>query len=94
MASLGELTAGIAHEIQNPLNFVNNFSEVNTELVEELKIKNEKLKIDDSEVDELLKNIRQNNEKISIARQKSRCDCKRNAATFKNKHRAKRTNGY
>jgi len=66
MASLGELTAGIAHEIQNPLNFVNNFSEVNTELVEELKIKNEKLKVDDTEVDELLKNIRQNNEKISM----------------------------
>lgn len=65
MASLGELTAGIAHEIQNPLNFVNNFSEISNELIEELKIKNEKLKIEDEEVKELLKDIGQNLEKIN-----------------------------
>ena len=66
MASLGELTAGIAHEIQNPLNFVNNFSEVNNELIEELKMKNEKLKIEDGEVKELLNDIAQNLEKINF----------------------------
>ncbi|HMG68942.1 MAG TPA: hypothetical protein VK588_14695, partial [Chitinophagaceae bacterium] len=66
MASLGELTAGIAHEIQNPLNFVNNFSEVNNELIEELKIKKSKLKTEDNtEEIELLNDIYQNNEKIN-----------------------------
>ena len=64
MASLGELTAGIAHEIQNPLNFVNNFSEVNRELIEELKSQKSKLKTEEQE--EILNDIDQNLEKISL----------------------------
>jgi len=64
MASLGELTAGIAHEIQNPLNFVTNFSEVNNELIEELKSKKSKLKSEED--DEILNDIFQNNEKIAF----------------------------
>jgi signal transduction histidine kinase/ligand-binding sensor domain-containing protein len=64
MASLGELTAGIAHEIQNPLNFVNNFSEVNTELLGELK--DELTKGNLEEVRTIADDIVQNEEKINF----------------------------
>jgi two-component system, NtrC family, sensor kinase len=67
MASLGELTAGIAHEIQNPLNFVNNFSELSNELIEELKVERGKLKEerDDQLEEDLLNDIAGNLEKIN-----------------------------
>jgi two-component system, NtrC family, sensor kinase len=67
MASLGELTAGIAHEIQNPLNFVNNFSEVSKELIEEVKSERSKEKSERDEIleEELLNDIAQNLEKIN-----------------------------
>ena len=67
MASLGEMTAGIAHEIQNPLNFVNNFSEVNKELIEELKQErtkapgNRNVELEN----EILSDIQANEEKIN-----------------------------
>jgi signal transduction histidine kinase len=68
LASLGELTAGIAHEIQNPLNFVNNFSELNKELLEELKEeKSKKANERDIELEtEILLNIETNVEKINF----------------------------
>lgn len=66
MASLGELTAGIAHEIQNPLNFVNNFAEVNKELLDEIQgeRRKEKGERDEHAEEQILLTLKENQEKI------------------------------
>lgn len=68
MASLGELTAGIAHEIQNPLNFVNNFSEVSAELCQELEEEIEKVTIPEGDkeyIKGIIADLSQNQQKIT-----------------------------
>ncbi|HSF54893.1 MAG TPA: ATP-binding protein [Algoriphagus sp.] len=67
MASLGQLTAGIAHEIQNPLNFVNNFSEVSNELIDEVEVERAKSQEarDETLVSEILGEIKENLSKIN-----------------------------
>ena len=65
LASLGELTAGIAHEIQNPLNFVNNFSELSVDLVKDLKDELKKPDKDETYIGELFEDLSQNQEKIN-----------------------------
>ncbi|MDX1629492.1 MAG: triple tyrosine motif-containing protein, partial [Fulvivirga sp.] len=64
LASLGQLTAGIAHEIKNPLNFVNNFSDVSIELIEEAREELEKTKNGSGELKDLLNDIESNVKKI------------------------------
>ena len=65
LASLGELTAGIAHEIQNPLNFVNNFAELSVDLAEELNEEIDKDPIDKALIKELMGDLTQNQQKIN-----------------------------
>ena len=66
LASLGELTAGIAHEIQNPLNFVNNFSEMSVELAQELKDEVKKQEKDWELIEDLAEDLAQNQQKINL----------------------------
>ncbi|MFZ1380781.1 MAG: ATP-binding protein, partial [Saprospiraceae bacterium] len=64
LASLGELTAGISHEIQNPLNFVKNFSELSIDLVKDIKVELEKPEIDKEYIGEMFTDLILNQERI------------------------------
>jgi two-component system NtrC family sensor kinase len=92
MASLGELTAGIAHEIQNPLNFVNNFSEVNKELISELV--EEVDSGNTEEVKAIANNIKENEEKINHHGKRADAIVKGMLQHSQKKYRAKTPNEY
>ena len=93
MARLGELTAGIAHEIQNPLNFVNNFSEVNKELVDELKDRIEQQAICNRSI-EIADDIKENEEKINHHGKRADAIVKGMLQHSGTSSGVKRTNGY
>ena len=89
MASFGELTAGIAHEIQNPLNFVNNFSEINTELIKELE--QELDTGNTSTAKAIAANLKENEEKISYHGKRADAIVKSMLQHCAGKHRRKAT---
>ena len=85
LASFGQLTAGIAHEIKNPLNFVNNFSGLSVELIEELQDALKTAPLDEkarAEIDDLAVTLRGNLDKIAQHGKRADCDCQEHAATL------------